>query len=203
MLLCNYVFLPPLVPPLPFPSSVATVSPPSVFVLVVVIVVVVVVVIVVVHLVPCCWWQSLLALATRRAWRAVTPLALATVDPEEVDVASRHFQFRLRPLLRLLHCHDHDTVALHVPHTSFIPHLVLHRIISLLMAVGVPVHFHLCRTTCSLPQKRPFTGRTFFACISSALSSQATRRELLLRYSTPMTMILRRIFLSKDLEEIA
>ena len=68
--------------------------------------------------------------AMRRAWSVVTPLALATVDdPEEVNVASRHFQFRLCPLLRLLHCHDHDTVALHVPHTSFIPHLVLCQII--------------------------------------------------------------------------
>ena len=132
MLLCNYVFLLPLVPPLLFPSSVATVSSPSVSVVLLVVdlvrelLLVVDIIVVVVHLVPCCWWRSLLALAMRRAWSVVTPLALATVDdPEEVNVASRHFQFRLCPLLRLLHCHDHDTVALHVPHTSFIPHLVL------------------------------------------------------------------------------
>jgi hypothetical protein len=80
-----------LVPPLALPSSVATVSSPSVVLLVVVLVrelLLVVVVIIVVHLVPCCWWRSLLASAARRAWRAVTPLAMATVDPEEVDIAS-------------------------------------------------------------------------------------------------------------------
>ena len=39
------------------------------------------------------------------------------------------------------------------------------------------MHFHLSRTTCGSPQKRPFTGHTFFTCISSAVSSQATTRN--------------------------
>jgi hypothetical protein len=67
MLLCNYVFLQPRVPPLPFPSSIATVSPPSVVVLLVIVVLVrefapapaPVIVVVLVHPVPCCWWRTL------------------------------------------------------------------------------------------------------------------------------------------------
>ena len=57
-----------LVAPLPFPSSVVTISPPSVVILVVAVVLVrefaptAVVVVVLVHPVPscyCCWWRSL------------------------------------------------------------------------------------------------------------------------------------------------
>ena len=80
---------------------------------------------------------SFLASARRRAWW-VTPLALAlaTVDPKEVHVATLHLQLRLRPLLRLPHRHEHDAVALHVPNTSFIPHLILRRIIVLIDSGG-------------------------------------------------------------------
>ena len=44
------------------------------------------------------------------------------------------------------------------------------------------MHFHLSCTTCGSPQKRPFNGRTFFCCISSAMSSQAMTQALLSRY---------------------
>ena len=60
---------------------------------VVVVVVVIVDVVFVVHLVPCCWWRSLLASTTRKARRAITPLALATVDPEEVNTTTPTWYF--------------------------------------------------------------------------------------------------------------
>ena len=114
MLLCNYVYLPLLEPLLVLPSpsvAIATTSLTSA-------IVIVVDAVVVVHRVPILpiLRSSLLALM-RRAWRVITPLTLATVDPIEVDVASHHLQFRLCLLLRLPCCYYHDTVALHVPLT--------------------------------------------------------------------------------------
>jgi len=160
MLLWNYEFLPPLEPLLALPSPSVAVAAASLTSAIIV------VDDVVVHRVPILR-SSLLASARRRAWRVVTPLALlATVDPEEVDVASRHFQLRLSPLLRLPHRDKHDTVALLGQSC-------------LSTRVGVPVHFQLSCTTCGSPQKRPFNGRTFFCCISSPVSSQATTRALL------------------------
>ncbi len=61
-------------------------------------------------------------MAYDRAWRAITPLTLATVDPKEFDVAALHLQFHLRPLLRLPHRDKQDTVTLNVPLTSFVFH---------------------------------------------------------------------------------
>ncbi len=75
--------------------------------------------------------SSLLA-SMRRAWRVVTPLTLTTVDPEEVDVASHDLQLRLRPFLRLPPRDNHNTVALHLILTFFIPHhLVPRRVVML------------------------------------------------------------------------
>ena len=92
----------------------------------------------VVHRVPL---FSLLASARRRAWRAVTPLALllATIDPKEVNIAALHLHFRLSPLLLLL---LHFTVTstmqphctCHSPFLSFT--LVLRRVVMLLLTAG-------------------------------------------------------------------
>ncbi len=114
MLLRNYEFLPPLEPLLVLPSPSVAVAAASLTSAIIV------VVDVVVHRVPILQ-LSLLASARRRAWRVITPLALlATVDPEEVDVASHYFQLRLSPLLHLPHRDKHDTVALYVPLTLFV-----------------------------------------------------------------------------------
>ncbi len=89
--------LPPLVITLSLPSPSVAVAAASLTSAVVV--VVIVVVLVVFHPAPILpvLRASLLASATRRARRrVVTPLTLATVDPEEVDVASRNLQLRLR-----------------------------------------------------------------------------------------------------------
>ena len=130
MLLWNYEYLPPLEPLLALPPPSVAVAAASLTSAIIV------VVDVVVHRVPILR-SSILASARRRAWRVVTPLALlATVDPEEVDVASRHFQLRLSPLLRLPHRDKHDTVALHVPLTPFVFHPVLRRVIVLVDTVG-------------------------------------------------------------------
>ena len=112
MLLCNYVFPPPQEPLLALPSpSAAAASLTSTIVVVVLVIdiVVVVVAVVAVHRVTnlSVLRVSLLESARRRAWRVVTPLALATVNPKEVNVASLHLHFRLRALLSLLHCHEH------------------------------------------------------------------------------------------------
>ena len=80
---------------------------------------------------------SLLASGRRRAWRVVTPLALlATVGPKEIGVPALHLHFRLRPLLRLLHCHEHYAVTLHVPLTFFVLDLVLRRVVMLVDSGG-------------------------------------------------------------------
>ena len=158
MLLCNYVFLPPLEPLLALPSpSVAAASLTSTIVVVVLVIDIVVVVVAIVaihHMTNLSVLQaSLLASARRRAWRVVTPLALATVDPEEVNVASLHLH-HLRALLSLLHCHEHNAVTLHVPLTIFSLHLVLrwgNHACRHGPWVGVPVHFQFSCTTCGSP----------------------------------------------------
>ena len=82
MLLWNYVFLPPLEPllALPSPSLAAAAADAASFTSAVVVLVLVVDVIIVVHRVPILpiLRSSLLALA-RKAWRAITPMTLATV----------------------------------------------------------------------------------------------------------------------------
>ncbi len=117
MLLCNYVFLSPLVITLTLPPPSSTVAAAASLTSAII-----VIVDVVVHRVPTILpiLRSSLLATTRRAWRVVTPLALATVDPKEVDVASPDLQLRLRPLLRLLDRDNHDTIALHFILTSFV-----------------------------------------------------------------------------------
>ena len=116
-------FLQPLVPALPFPSSIATISPPSVIVLLVVVVLVrevapaAVVVVVLVHPVPCCWWRTpeSRTLALRRwAGRAVTRVAALAECAKEADLPSVNLCLRRRMLLRPLHLEDEDRVALAV-----------------------------------------------------------------------------------------
>ena len=104
--------LQPLVAPLPFPSSVATVSPPSIVVLVAAVVLVrefaptAVVVVILVHPVPfccCCWLRSLESrtLASRRwAGRAVTHVAALAECAKEADLTRVDLCLRLRALLR-------------------------------------------------------------------------------------------------------
>ena len=97
--------LPPLVITLTLPSPSVAVAAAS-LTSAAVVVVMIVVVLVIFHPAPILpvLRASLLASATRRAWRrVVTPLTLATVDPKEVHVAGRDLQLRLRPLLRLPH----------------------------------------------------------------------------------------------------
>ncbi len=123
--------LQPLVAPLQFPSSVATVSPPSIVILVAAVVLVrefapapaAVVVVVLVHPVPscccCCWWwwrtleSQTLAL---RMWggRAVTCVAALAECAKEADLPRVDLCLRLRMLLRLLHLDDEDRVILAV-----------------------------------------------------------------------------------------
>ena len=123
-------FFQPLARPLPFPSSVATVSSPSISPSVVVVVVVLVrefaptavVVVVLVHPVPfccCCWLRSLESartLASRRwaAGRAVTRIAALAECAKEADLTRVNLCLRLRALLRPLHLDDEDRVALAV-----------------------------------------------------------------------------------------
>ena len=121
--------LPPLVAPLPFPSSVVTVSPPSVVILVAAVVLVrkiapapvIVVVVILLHPVPsccCCWWWRSLesqTLASRRwAGRGVTRVAALAECAEEADLTRVDLCLRLRVLLRPLHLDDEDRVALAV-----------------------------------------------------------------------------------------
>ena len=121
--------LPPLVAPLPFPSSVVTVSPPSVVILVAAVVLVrkiapapvIVVVVILLHPVPscccCCWWRSLESqtLASRRwARRGVTRVAALAECAKEADLTRVDLCLRLRALLRPLHLDDEDRVALAV-----------------------------------------------------------------------------------------
>ena len=126
MLLCNYVFLQPLVPPLLFPSSIATVSPPSVVVLLVIVVLVrefasapaAVVVVVLVHPVPCCWWRTLES-RTLASWRwaggGATRVAALAECAKEADLTSVNLCLCCRTLLRPLHLDDEDRVPLAVP----------------------------------------------------------------------------------------
>ena len=126
MLLCNYVFLQPLVPPLLFPSSIATVSPPSVVVLLVIVVLVrefapapaPVIVVVLVHPVPCCWWRTLES-RTLASWRwaggGATRVAALAECAKEADLTSVNLCLCCRTLLRPLHLDDEDRVPLAVP----------------------------------------------------------------------------------------
>ena len=147
---------------LPPPSATATLLASTIAV----VVLVVLLLAAAVHRV-CVPLLSLLASARRRAWWvAVTPLALATIDPKEVHVAVLHLQLHLRLLLCLPHRHDHDSVALHVPITSFIPHLVLRRIIVLVDSGGSaralsPKPHHL-----PLTPESPFNGCTLWHILS-------------------------------------
>ncbi len=109
-----------LVAPLPFPSYIVTISPPSVVILVVAVVLVrefaptAVVVVVLVHPVPscCCWWWRSLesrTLASRRwAGRGVTRVAALAECSKEADLTRVDLCLHLRALLCPLHLEDED-----------------------------------------------------------------------------------------------
>ncbi len=111
MVQCNYVLTPTLKSflALPSASAAATVSPA----LLTSTSVVIVAVVLVVHLMPLL--QYPLPASGRRGWRVV--LALAAVDPREVNKAAFYLQLTHNTILRTLYCDEHDAVALHVPLT--------------------------------------------------------------------------------------
>ena len=92
-----------------------------------------------------------------------------------LTLAAVDLHCRLGPLLCILYRDEHDKIELHMSPIF----LVLHTwSCFFLTAVGTPVHFHLSHTSTSgSPQRRPFSERNFFACISSTVSSQATTRR--------------------------
>ena len=91
-----YVVKYPLVPMLPS-TAIATLSPAS---LASASVIVTIVIVLVVHLVPLL--QAPLPALGRRAWRWVV-LALAAVNPKEVNIAAFDLQFYLGLILCLFH----------------------------------------------------------------------------------------------------
>ncbi len=87
---------------LPSALAVAAISPASLAstsVIVATLLDLVLVLVLVVHLVPCL--RAPLPASGRRAWRVV--LALATVEPKEVNIVAFSFQFYLGPLLCLFY----------------------------------------------------------------------------------------------------
>jgi hypothetical protein len=114
MLLCNYVLTPTLKSTLALPSAsvAAAVSPTllsSAFVIIIAVVLVI-------HLMPLLRFP--LPASGRRGWRVI--LALAAVNPKEVNKATIHLQLTRDMILCTLNCDKHDAVALPVPLT---PHL--------------------------------------------------------------------------------
>ena len=157
--------LPPLVAPLPFPSSVVTVSPPSVIILVAGVVLVrkiapapvIIVVVILLHPVPSCccwwWWRSLESqtLASRRwAGRGVTRVAALAECAEEADLTRVDLCLRLRVLLRPLHLDDEDRVALAVLPSFRVDDDVLDWVVALedgCSARALPLDAHNLRCT--------------------------------------------------------
>ena len=172
-----------LVAPLPFPSSVVTISPPSIIILVVAVVLArefaptAVVVVVFVHPVPscccCCWWRSLelRTLASRRmAGRGVTRIAILAECAKEADLTRVDLCLCLRALLRSLHLDDENQVALAVLLSFRVDNDVLDWVVVLEDGSSARA-LHLMHTTCGAPPKSLCSGRIFFSCISCATSS--------------------------------
>jgi hypothetical protein len=131
MLLCNYVLTRTLKTTLVLPSASVVIIP----------------VVLVIHLMPLL--QIPLPVLGRRGWRVV--LALAAVDPKQVNVAAFYLQLTPDTILRTLYSDDHDTVALRVPfatHLHMIRCLIVEFVDSNRGSWTLPLRY----ATCGIPQ---------------------------------------------------
>jgi hypothetical protein len=115
MLLCNYVLTPTLKTTLVLPSASFSVAiSPA---LLASASVVIVAVILVIHRVPLL--QISLPASGRRGRRGRRViLALASVEPKEVNEAALYLQLTHNTIIRTLYCDEHNAVALRVPLTT-------------------------------------------------------------------------------------
>jgi hypothetical protein len=129
MLLCNYVLTLTLKTTLALPSAsaAATVSPA----LLASASVIIVAVVLILHFVPLLRFP--LPALGRRGWRVI--LALAAVNPKEVNKAAFYLQLTHNMILRTLYCDEHDAVALRVPLTMHL-HTIWHRIVEFIDGDG-------------------------------------------------------------------
>jgi hypothetical protein len=107
MLLCNYVLFATLETSLTLPSTTAAVDV-SPALLASTSIVIIAVVVLVVHLVSLLRFP--LPASGRRGWRVV--LALAAVNPKQVDVSTYELQLTPDLILCTLHSDEHNAVAL-------------------------------------------------------------------------------------------
>ncbi len=174
MLLCNYVLTLTLKNTLALPSTSAPVDvSPALLASTSVVIVAFVLVI---HLVPLLRFP--LPVLGRRGRRVV--LALAAVDPKEVNKAAIHLQLTGDTILCTLKCNQHDAVALPVPLT---PHLYM-----ICQRSGIVEFINRDGGSCALPfQVRHLwlspvqsivLGVDLLPSISCIVSSQAMTRAL-------------------------
>jgi hypothetical protein len=125
MLLRNYVLFVTLETSLALPSTIATANvSPALLAFASASVDIAAVVVLIVHLVSLL--QFPLPALGRRDWRVI--LALAAVNPKQVDEAALDHQLTPDLILCTLHSDEHNAVALHMPLTLNL-HTILHWIV--------------------------------------------------------------------------